>query len=420
MKHLTRNTVVALAALVPAVAMAQRPLALAKPDAEYGEPFTLIGGIRELKDGRVIVSDQRDKTLQIIDLKGGATKIGREGAGPGEYGLPGRLVPLPGDSTALFDMGNQRYLTIHPDGKAGKDFRLEAAAPPASAAPAPGGEGGRGGRGGGPMMMSFAPPRGVDAKGNIYYQGSPFTFGPDGAPVSADSVAILRFDRGARRVDTVAYYRVPKSNTNVSGGRGNMSIRIGGANPLTPTDDWTVLPDGRVAVLRHHDYHLDVFTNASRKVSGAAVPFERIRVDDAVKKMVEDERVRNSRNAVRMSVSMGGGAGANTRQTEIGGRSGDLPPLTDWPDFMPPFRAQAAVARPNGEIWVLRTRRPGDEIPTFDVFDASGKVIGKVSLPKNHRLIGFGQGTVYVIRLDDDDLQYLQRYRLAMDAKLTG
>jgi len=33
-------------------------------------------------------------------------------------------------------------------------------------------------------------------------------------------------------------------------------------------------------------------------------------------------------------------------------------------------------------------------------------------LPKQTRVIGFGAGgTVYTIRVDEDDLQYLQRYR---------
>jgi hypothetical protein len=412
MIRLTRNkALLAATMLVPLAASAQKPLALAKPDAEYGEPFTQIMGIRELRDGRVLVSDGRDKTVQLVDLKGSATKVGREGAGPGEYGLPMRILPLPGDSSVVFDMANQRYLTIHPDGKTGKDFRLEAAAPPRTADTS-----GRGGRGGA-MMTMLTPPRGIDARGNIYYQGPPVSMGPEG-PVTADSVAVMRFDRAARRIDTVAYFKPAKANVDASGGRGNMNIRIGGGNPLAPQDDWAVLPDGRVAVVRAPDYRLDVYRSVASKVSGSPIAYEKVRVDAAVKKMVEDQRARNSRNAVRMTVSAG--SGGTTRQTEVGGAQPNLPPLTDWPDFMPPFQAQAAVARPNGEIWVLRTRKPGDEIPTYDVFDAAGRVIGKVALPRNHRLIGFGQGTVYLVRLDDDDLQYLQRYRLPNDAKLTG
>jgi hypothetical protein len=423
---LSRITRVVGAAVVvlPALAAAQKPLVLSKPDVEYGEPFTIISGVRELKDGRVLVADIKDKTVQLVDLKGSATKVGREGAGPGEYGLPGRLIPLPGDSTALFDMVNQRYLTIHPDGKPGKDWRLEAATPPAAAAPPAGGgrAGGGGvalggGRGGGPTF-AFAAPRGFDAKGNIYYEGPSFAVGDDGNLMPSDSAPVLRFDRAARRIDTVAYRRVAKANVQASGGRGNQSIRIGGANPLTPQDDWAVLPDGRVAVVRVADYHVDIFSSASRKVSGAPVPYDRIRVDDAVKKMVEAQRAVNARSAVRMSVTAGNNG--VQRSASVGGPVGELPPLEDWPDLVPPFQQQAANARPNGEIWVLRTRRPGDDIPTYDVFDASGKIIGRVALPKSHRLVGFGNGTVYLIRIDGDDLQYLQRYKLAMDAKLTG
>ena len=174
---------------------------------------------------------------------------------------------------------------------------------------------------------------------------------PEGELQPSDSAPVLRFDRAARRIDTVAYTRLAKSNTQVSGGRGNMEIRIGGGNPLTPQDDWAVLPDGRVAVIRATDYHLDVFTSQRSKVAGAPIAYEKIKVDAAVKQMVEDQRARASRNAIRM---------------------------------------------------------------TMDVFAAAGRVIGKVALPVKSRLVGFGQGTVYLVRVDDDDLQYLQRYRLPM------
>lgn len=65
---------------------------------------------------------------------------------------------------------------------------------------------------------------------------------------------------------------------------------------------------------------------------------------------------------------------------------------------------------PGGEVWVLRTRPAGDKIPTYDVFDKTGTLVKKVSLNPSSRVIGFGKGTVYVVRTDDDDLQYLQRY----------
>jgi len=436
-----RRRLLALGMILPTIVLAQKPLVLTKPEVEYSEPFTQISGVRELRDGRVIVADVRDKTLQLLDLKSGSSsKIGREGQGPGEYGLPFRLVALPGDSSALYDVANSRYLMIHPDGKTGKDFRLEAAG--SAAAPAPGGgaaggrvgggppgEAGRGGRGG-PMvtlgggrggMMTITPPRATDARGNVYYEGPPISMGPNGEPVSADSAAVLRFDRSSNRVDTVAWVRLAKANVEASGGQNNMRIMIGGANPLVPRDDWAALPDGRVAVLRSPEYRLDLYSNARNRVQGSPIAYDRIRVDDAVKKDVEEARKRAQANGIRMMVTDGRG-GQPQRSVSVGGGGGDvqLPPLTGWPEFVPPFLSNTVQSRGNGEVWVLRTSKPGDSVPVYDVFDASGKIIGKVALPAKSRLAGFGANTVYVIRLDEDDLQYLQRYRLPADGKLIG
>ena len=437
--HRSFRLAVAAALVVPVVAIAQKPFALTKADAEYEEPFTSISGLRELKDGRVLVADARDKTLQLIDMKtGSSTKVGREGQGPGEYALPYRIVPLPGDTSALYDIGNARYLTILPDGKTGREFRLESNA--AGRAEGGAGESGRGaagrgaagrgdadggrrvvvGGGRGGMTMQLSPPRASDVRGNIYFEGGAISIGPNG-PVSADSAPVMRFDRGTSRTDTVAWVRLAKANTQVSGSGGNVRVMMGGANPLTPRDDWAVLPDGRVAVFRSPEYRMDLYgPNLSMK-AGSPAQYEKIRVDNAVKKETEEARKRTMGTGIRMMVTDdGAGPQRSVSMGAGGGPTVDLPPLADWPEFVPPFLSTAATSRPNGELWVLRSRKPGDDVPVYDVFDASGRVIGKVALPAKSRLVGFGNGTVYLIRLDEDDLQYLQRYRLPMDAKLNG
>ena len=55
---------------------------------------------------------------------------------------------------------------------------------------------------------------------------------------------------------------------------------------------------------------------------------------------------------------------------------------------------------------------PFDDVPSYDVFDSWGARVGTVKLPPNGRLVGFGRNSAYVVRTDEDDLQYLQRYRL--------
>ena len=47
-----------------------------------------------------------------------------------------------------------------------------------------------------------------------------------------------------------------------------------------------------------------------------------------------------------------------------------------------------------------------------DVFSPAGKLTGTVALPKRTRIVGFGNGgAIYTIRSDEDELQYLQRFR---------
>jgi len=84
----------------------------------------------------------------------------------------------------------------------------------------------------------------------------------------------------------------------------------------------------------------------------------------------------------------------------------------DWPEYFPPFLGNAVQVAPNGQVWVLQASASDDAAPTYDIFDAAGKLTSRVQLAKRSRVVGFGSGTVYVVRSDEDDLQYLQRYRL--------
>ena len=85
----------------------------------------------------------------------------------------------------IFDPLNQRYLTVHPDGKPGASFRVgdEPAGPPR---PLPG----QRPPGAAPMVriggLGFGMPRAADARGRLYFEGSGLSMGPNG-PVTADN-----------------------------------------------------------------------------------------------------------------------------------------------------------------------------------------------------------------------------------------
>ena len=48
----------------------------------------------------------------------------------------------------------------------------------------------------------------------------------------------------------------------------------------------------------------------------------------------------------------------------------------------------------------------------FDLLDADGRLVDAVTFPEGAVMLGFGKGVVYATRKDEDDLLYLQRFRL--------
>jgi hypothetical protein len=391
MLRLVSLTVAALAA-TPLVA--QPPATpLPKPDAEFAEPFSAPVGVRELRDGRVVVADLRDKTVQVVDFRrNAAAKVGREGSGPNEYGMPMRLVPLPADSAAVFDPVNARYFVIKGDGTAGGTFSIAAGDP----APGPAGPGG--GR-----VMGIMAPQGADARGRLYFRAPPVIMTEQG-PRTADSSAILRYDRATKKTDTLGWAWNGQT-ASVSGSRTEMRVMVG-QRPFAVGDEWTVLPDGRVAVVRAREYRVDILGGGA-PVRGAVQPYAPIAVTEADKAEWREARRRSAPVLITRE------EGPRGNRTQAGAPPQvSVPEPSEWPATKPAFVGGSVTTSPDGHIWVQRSRKAGDQVPVYDVFDATGRLVRRVALAAETRLLGFGAGTVYTTRRDEDDLQYLQRHRL--------
>lgn len=373
------------AACLAGPAVAQSPVALTRPDAEFPEAFTRVSAVRELPSGKVLMADMSDKVVQMLDFGSGAmTKVGREGQGPGEYALPAGLVPMPNGVTWVNDVLGRRFLIIDPQGKPGTTVTL----------PNTSSQGG--------MMIGGMGGNG-DGSGRYYYQAPPFNMGAPDAP-QPDSTPILRWD-GREKIDTAAWLNVPKaqvSTTRGAGGGTGFSVRMGTGKVFTPTEAWGVAADGSIARVLPNPYRVVWYGPAARTpVAGPVQPYTPARVTAADRAEVIEQR----KKMRPMMIAIGPGG----RQ---GGAGNAQMPDPEFEDTKPPFTGQGSVVvSPEGEVWVRRTQPAGSRTPIYDVFDRSGKLARQVTLRPASSVIGFGKGTVYVVRTDDDDLQYLERYR---------
>ena len=377
----------------PLAVQGQQKTALTRPEAEFAEPFTQVSGIRELPGGRVLVSDIRDKIVQLVDLgTGAASAIGREGQGPEEYLLPSGLYPLPDGGALLQDFGNRRFLTIGPDGKIGK-----AVSPPQPPAPTEGAA-----RGGAFFVGALIDARAADGRGNLYFQGLALPGGPGGQ--TGDSIPIMRWDR-ARSVDTVAWLPVTEAMRPQVARTGNaVSVRIGGNRAWSSQVQWGVAADGRIALVEPDPYRV-TWVQGGGRATGPSVATSPIRVTEADKKEYREQMSRTR----PVMMAFGGPGGRTAAPPPSVSATQDDP---EWPETKPVFSGrQAVLVTPEGEVWVERLRKAGDRLPVYDVFDGAGRLTRQITLRPQSRVVGFGKGTVYVTRSDEDDLQYLERYR---------
>ncbi len=353
---------------------------LSGPEATYPEAFSLVQRVLELPDGRVMVADPLGEALVVVDLGAGtADTLGNIGQGPEEYRQPDVVWPLPGDSVLLVDLGNARLTVIDPNGAFGETRSIAQNSPD-----------------GGPGLMIVLP-RGVDSQGRVYIQ--PFGGGRPGAQLP-DSVAIVRWDRRDGALDTVSLVKIAEMKRTASGDNVNIS-----PIPMSAEDAWAVGWDGRVAVARSGDYHVEIISPDGSVIRGEPVDYKPVRIRTADK----EEWVDGLGNGLRIGISISNGE----RQMAMGRGGGSSTPDIngfEWPDEKPPFASSGVYVTPEGDVWVERSVSAG-EPPLIDVFGGDANPKGQIVLPVGRDVVGFGRGTVYLIRTDDMGLQWLEKYR---------
>jgi hypothetical protein len=249
-------------------------------------------------------------------------------------------------------------------------------------------------------------PEYVDASGRIYFNNSR---GMGDGP--QDSTQVSRFDRSTEETETMGWTWRPEPIVTRSGDNVRMmSIQ------MSARDDWAAGPDGRFAIVRADGYVVEWYFPDGRVVTGPPNPVETRGISEEDKYAYLDQR---SSAGLMMSISMSSEGGTEMAMSRGGGGGGRSEPNLDdytWAEEFPPFRPDRSQVAPTGGLWVERWL-PADVTPEMDVFGEDGHKIGSVSLPEGRELIGWGHtadggNAVYLVRTDEYDLKWLERYRV--------
>jgi hypothetical protein len=455
MKKVTLGlTLIALAATA-----SQSPLAQSLPPvrqlgpvtAVAKEPLGSVTTVRHLPDGRVLVNDivgrrvvMFDSALTLVSVVADTTS-----ATANAYGVqPGGLIAYRGDSTLFVDPASLSMLLIDPSGKIARVM----AAPRAN---------GVGFLVGGP----FGNP-GFDPKGRLVYRAPPNFAGfrpPPGAagnrlpqiPPFPDSAALVRFDLATRKTDTATFFKTPKFNLSITQSPDGGVRVTNTTNPLPQGDDWALLPDGTIALVRTKDFHVDWLNPDGTTTASPKIPFQwerltdeaKVAFVDSAKIAIEKQRAsgqfaRDGGQVFTRTVDATAGAprrdgagggdpprtgsapGGNTTVTTTGGSGGpgggafggQLPPLTmvspsELPDYKPAFAPGSTRADMDGNLWI-RTSQNVDARPVYDIINRKGGLIDRVQLPANRVLAGFGAGGVVYLAVRDGATAHLERARV--------
>jgi len=436
-----------LLAILPGALAAQTAPAIRlinAADASTKPVFGLVTAVRQLPNGSLLVNDVLKRQLTMLDasLANPVLVADSISGGANSYGTrPGGLIPYLADSTLFVDPVGLSMFVL--DGK-GAIARV-ASVPRSQDAPA---------------FTQGAPA--LDAKGRIVYSGGrggmrisassrPNNGAANNGPMIAfpdqpDTMAIVRIDPASRKLDTAGFYKIPKTKVNMTNVDGRMSITTE-INPMPIIDDWAVLSDGSIAIVRGRDYHVDWVNGDGSTTATPKLPFDWQRLSDEDKIAVIDsaktamEKLRAAMGTMSpekamvegmrggaagggppvmimsFSTSDGGGGGGRgaTASAGAGGPQLQFVSPSELPDYRPPFTSGAARGDLDGNLWVRTTATRAGAVaagPIYDVINRKGEVTDRIQLPAGRSIIGFGKGGVVYMLARDEKGSWIEKTKV--------
>ena len=403
----------------PAVHRIDRPVATSKRE------FKALTAVRQLPNGNLLVNDGSRRQLLMLDSSLNTVSVVADSSAGSTHAYDaafGGLVAFAGDSSLFIQPRVPAMYVIDPNGVI---VRVASVARPqdvyAMAYPSTSGN------------------PGIDAKGRWVYRGSTPpaarpTLVPGGPPawmIGPDSAPIVRYDPATHTLDTISKYKISQLKAKMYPQENGGSRAVMQRNPIDMLDDWAVLSDGSVAIVRGRDYHIDFVNPDGSMVRGPKMAFawEALGDDaktallDSLKAADEDSR-KSSAPAAGSGIGSGGGNAAGGRSSGSGSSGvattpgpppgarlpAEFPSVSDLPDYRGPFGQNALRPDGDGNLWVRTTHHEASAGVVYDVVNRQGKVIDRVQLQPGRTIIGFGRGgIVYMVAGEDEATSSLEK-----------
>jgi hypothetical protein len=351
-------------------------------DVTFAGTFEQLRNVRELPDGRVLVTDGGSLPNRAVFLLGAngrlRRQVGQQGDGPGEYRSPAALFAVGGNETLLIDAQTGRWHQMRSDQFV--DMRFETYATRLSA--------------------SGRPPNGIDSVGRALQLHGRKTradfptrvWSPEN-PAYNDVIDVrLYAPSGTFEVVATVSGRFLGTKDVTKRPKGGEMRWVGLMNPLQTHDQAVLFADGAIAILYVDPYRVDWRSAEGQWTRGPSIPFTKMPVS----------------NAMRQRAAQG-----HQRDYIDGKPIFDVKDFPPFPPTVPPFRLDALTAGTNGRVYVVRSVLDRRDDPRYvDVFDRTGKRVHTVALPPRARLVGAGVRGVYLAIMNDDEEEQLVRVQI--------
>ena len=340
------------------------------------EALASVAQVRLLSRGRLLVNDARSRRVLLFDSTLGVPVVVADSASTAvhPYGSrEGGLISYHGDSTLFVALTLPFVWVIDGNGR----FVRKLSGLPS-----------------GDVQRLISGPYGTpafDARGRLIYCALPILHlkvvtalaDRDRSQTARDSALILRLDLISGTVDTVARVAFPAARYAAGHSASDRTALTPLLNPLPRTDDWAVLSDGTIAIVRGREYRVELINTDGVQTRPRPLPFDWHWLTPNMKAEIIDS------------------AKAELAKARAEQPTRVAPPVlfvsaNEITDYRPAFGQRAALGGADTNLWI-RTTTVVDGGAVYDVVDKSGVLVDRVRVPRGRSIVAVGpEGMIYM------------------------